>query len=148
MEETWTVRDVYLLAAGSDGQVAVPELTLIFLPDGMELDKPDGEPVWRRRWSRLRQLATVERSTLPDGSAGVVVEVVERGRRGRRHRFVVPATDPSSFEELVTARARAHGLQTTVEGSPVSRAVTAVIVVAAIVTMTVLLLSAAHVVRL
>ena len=42
MEETWTVPDVYLLTEGSQGEVAVPHLTLTFRDSGLELDKADG----------------------------------------------------------------------------------------------------------
>jgi len=145
MEEAWTVRDVYLLTTGADGQVAVPQLALTLLPGGIELDKPDGDVVWSCTWPELREMSPVERSVLPDGSHGVVVEVVEKGRRGRRHRFVLPTDDPVSVEDLLRRRARAHGLQTASPRAPASRLLTVVIALATVATLTVLLLSAAHV---
>jgi hypothetical protein len=145
MEEAWTVRDVYLLTTGVDGQVAVPQLALTLLPEGIELDKPDGEIVWSCTWPELHEMSPVERSVLPDGSDGVVVEVVEKGRRGRRHRFVFPTDDPVSVEEFFRRRARAHGLHTASPHAPASRLLTAVIALAAVATLTLLLLSAAHV---
>jgi hypothetical protein len=147
MEEAWTVRGVYLLTAGADGQVAVPQLALTLLPGGIELDKPDGEIVWSCTWPELHEMSPVERSVLPDGSDGVVLEVVEKGRRGRRHRFVLPTDDPISLEELLRRRARAHGLHTASPHMPVSRLLTAVIALATVVTLTVLLLSATHAFR-
>jgi hypothetical protein len=147
MEEAWTVRGVYLLTSGVDGQVAVPQLALTLLPEGIELDKPDGEIVWSCTWPELREMSPVERSVLPDGRDGVVVELVEKGRRGR-HRFVLPTDDPVSLEELLRRRARAHGLHSASPHTPpVSARLTAVIALAAIATLTVLLLSAAHVFR-
>ena len=148
MDETWTLREVYLLTGDIDSQVAVPQLALTLLPGGIELDKPDGEIVWSRMWTELREMSLVERSVLPDGSDGVVVDVVEKGRGGRRHRFVLPSDDPAELEEQLRGRARAHGLHTAPPRTPVSRLLTAVIVLAGVATLTVLLLSAAHVLRL
>jgi hypothetical protein len=145
MEEAWTARDVYLLTGGADGTVAVPQLALTLLPGGIELDKPDGEIVWSCTWPELHELSPVERSVLPDGSDGVVVEVVEKGRRGRRHRFVLPTDDPVAVEELLRRRARDHGLHTASAHAPVSRLLTALIALATVATLTLLLLSAAHV---
>lgn len=147
MEEAWTVRGVYLLTADADGEVAVPHLALTLLPEGVELDKPDGEVVWSCPWPELHEMSPVERSVLPDGSDGVVVQVIEKGRRGRRHRFVLPTDDAVSLEELLRSRARAHGLHTGSPHMPVSRLLTAVIALATVATLTVLLLSAAHVFR-
>ena len=148
MEETWTIREVYLLTGDTEGQVAVPQLALTLWSGGIELDKPDGEIVWSRPWTELREMSLVERSVLPDGNDGVVVDVVEKGRGGRRHRFVLPARDPGWLEEQLRGRALAHGLHTASARTPVSRVLTAVIVLAALATLTLLLLSAAHVVRL
>ena len=72
--------------------VAVPHLTLTFLDSGLALDKADGEPVWDSGWDGLEEMSPVERSVLPDGRAGVVIVVVERGRKGR-HRFVLATDD-------------------------------------------------------
>jgi hypothetical protein len=63
------VPDVYLLTEGADGRVAVPHLTLTFDAAGLALDKTDGEPVWFCGWDKLREMAPVERSVLPDGRA-------------------------------------------------------------------------------
>ncbi len=74
--------DVYLLTEGSEGTVAVPDLTLTFLDSGVALDKADGDHVWSSPWDQLEEMSPVERSELPDGRSGVVIVVVERaGRR-------------------------------------------------------------------
>jgi hypothetical protein len=145
-DDTWTVPGVYLLTEGPDGRVAVPDLALSFLDDGIALEKSDGEPVWSAAWSELDEMATVERSELPDGGDGVVITVVEREGR-RRHGFVLPTDDPISTESSVRALARSHRLRTNRTRRPVSRLLTASVVVAAAVTLTLLLLSAAHVIH-
>jgi hypothetical protein len=146
-DETWTVPEVYLLTEGPDGTVAVPALTLSFYADGIEVDKADGEEVWSRAWTQLSELSPTGRSDLPGGGDGVVVTVVERERR-RRHRFVLGTGDPDATERFLGDLARAHGLATDVPEHAVSRLLTVGIVVAFAAVMTVLLLSAAHVVHL
>ncbi len=74
--------DVYLLTTGPEGELAVPHLTLTFLDSGLVLDKVDGERVWDCDWAELEEMSPVERSVLPDGRAGVVIVVVERGSPG------------------------------------------------------------------
>ena len=137
---------VYLLTAGPEGELAVPHLTLTFRDSGLALDKADGKPVWDSSWAELEEISPVERSVLPDGRAGVVIVVVERGRRGR-HRFVLGTDDPVSTEAAVRARAAAHGLRTRSARPAVSRLLLVGVVVAALATMTALLLSAAHVIH-
>jgi hypothetical protein len=146
-DDTWTVPGVYLLTEGPDGRVAVPHLELTFLDHGISVDKSDGEEVWRAAWSDLEELVTAERSELPGGRDGVVIVVVERGGQ-RRHEFVLPTDDPVSTESAVQACARAHRLHTNPPHRPVARVLTAAVAVAAAATLTVLLLSAEHVIRL
>jgi hypothetical protein len=146
MEETWSVPDVYLLTEGRDGEVAVPHLTLTFLDSGLALDKADGEAVWDSPWEGLEEMSPLERPVLPDGRDGVLIVVVERGRR-RRHRFVLATEDLDSTEASIRWRAAAHGLRTRSARPAVSRALTVSITLAALATMTVLLLSAAHVIH-
>ena len=138
--------DVYLLTEGQEGEVAVPHLTLTFLDSGLALEKADGEPVWESAWAELEELSPVERSLLPDGRAGVVIMVVERGRRGR-HRFVLASDDAAATEAALRARAAAHGLRTRSARRAVSRLLLAGVVLAALAAMTALLLSAAHVIH-
>jgi hypothetical protein len=145
-EEAWTVPDVYLLTAGSNGPVAVPHLRLTFRESGLELVKADGELVWDCDWSDLVEMAPVERSVLPDGKDGVVMVVVERGRR-RRHRFVLATDDADETEDFIRGRAGTHGLRTRWPRPAVSRLLTLVIIAAFAVTVTLLLLSAVHVIR-
>ena len=66
MDEAWSVPDVYLLTTESEGELAVPHLTLTFLDSGLELEKADGERVWDCGWSDLEEMSPVERSVLPD----------------------------------------------------------------------------------
>jgi hypothetical protein len=145
MDEAWSVPDVYLLTTGPEGEQAVPHLTLTFLESGLELDKADGERVWDCDWAELEEMSPVERSVLPDGRAGLVIVVVERGRRGR-HRFVLPTDDALGTETAVRARAAAHGLRSSARPA-VSRLLMVCIVLAALATITALLLSAAHVIH-
>jgi hypothetical protein len=145
-DDTWSVSDVYLLTDGSQGRVAIPHLALRFAEDGIELAKDDGELAWHCAWSALDVLSTVGQSVLPDGREGVVLVIIEHG--GRQHRFVLPATDPETVQSQVRARARQHRIQTFEPPAAVSRTLTVAVVVAAIATLTVLLLSAAHVLHL
>jgi hypothetical protein len=145
-DEAWTVPDVYLLTRGSEGPVAVPHLRLTFRQSGLELDKADGELVWDCDWSDLVEMAPIERSVLPDGKDGVVMVVVERDRR-RRHRFVLATDDADATEDLIRGRAGTHGLRTRWPRPAVSRLLTLAIIAAFAVTLTLLLLSAVHVVH-
>ena len=138
--------DVYLLTEGQEGDVAIPHLTLHFFDSGLALEKADGEPVWDSAWAELAELSPVERSMLPDGRAGVVITVVERGRRGR-HRFVLATDDAAVTEAELRARAVAHGLRTRSARPAVSRLLMAGVVLAALAAVTALLLSAAHVIH-
>jgi hypothetical protein len=142
-EEAWSIPDVYLLTGVGDDRVAIPDLALTFGGTGIELAKADGEVVWHCAWAQLDELSTSERSILPDGSDGVVVVVVEHG--GRQHRFVFPTNQPSELEAAIRARAVAHRIRTFEPPQAVSRTLTVAVVVATIATLTVLLLSAAHV---
>ena len=143
-EDAWTVPDVYLLTEGAEGEVAVPNLALTFDVDGVELEKSDGETVWDRPWVELDEMSPVERSVLPDGRDGVVILVVERGGR-RRHRFVLSSDDAELTETSIRERADAHGLRTSTPQAAVSRVLIVAIGLALGATLTVLLLSAAHV---
>ncbi len=127
--------------------MAVPHLTLTFLDSGLALKKADGEPVWNSDWGELEEMSPVERSVLPDGRDGVVVIVVERGRRPS-YRFVLGTDDASSTEAAIRDRAATHGLRCRSPKRAVSRPLTAVVVVAALAAMTGLLLSAVHVIHL
>jgi hypothetical protein len=147
MEEAWSVPDVYLLTEGGAGEVAVPHLALTFLDTGLALAKADGEPVWDSDWSDMEEMSHLERSVLPDGRAGVVIIVVERGRE-RSHRFVLGTEDAASTEAGVRDRAAAHGLRRRAPRRAVSRLLMAVVAVAALGALAVLLLAATHVIRL
>jgi hypothetical protein len=146
MEEAWSVPDVYLLAESGQGEVAIPGLTLTFLESGLALDKADGEPVWHSNWADLKELSVVERSVLPDGRDGVLIVVVERAH-GRRHRFALGSDDPAATESATRRRARSHGVRTLSGRRAVSRVLTVCVAMAAPATLTVLLLSAAHVIH-
>jgi hypothetical protein len=145
-DDAWIVPGVYLLTESPDGRVAVPDLELTFLDNGISLEKSDGVAVWSATWSDLDELRTVERSALPDGRAGVVIMVVEQGAQ-RRHRFVLPTDDPESTEASVHDWARTHRLRTNPQRRPVSRTLTVAVVLAAAATLSALLLSAEHVIH-
>jgi hypothetical protein len=134
------------LTASSEGPVAVPHLRLTFRESGLELDKADGELVWDCDWSDLVEMAPIERSVLPDGKDGVVMVVVERDRR-KRHRFVLATDDADATEDLIRGRAGTHGLRTRWPRPAVSRLLTLAIIAAFAVTLTLLLLSAVHVIH-
>lgn len=146
MEEAWSVPDVYLLTEGPDGEIAVPHLTLAFLEDGVALGKADGDPVWESAWTELEEMSAVERSVLPDGREGVVIAVVERAHH-RRHRFVLATDDTVATEQAVRDRALAHGLRSRTTRRAVSRPLMVSVALAALATLTVLLLSAVHVIH-
>jgi hypothetical protein len=112
----------------------------------MEVGRADGEPVWSAGWSDLDEMSTQERSVLPDGGDGVVVLVVERGRR-RRHRFVLPTDDAGTTEASIRDRARAHQLRTNTPEQAVSRWLTIAVAVATAAVVAALLLSATHVIH-
>ena len=148
-DDTWTVPEVYLLTERPDGAgtVAVPHLTLSFFRDGIEVDKADGEEVWSRAWADIAEMAPTARSVLPGGGEGVVVTIVER-EQGRRHRFVLGTGDPATTEVFIRDLGRAHGMTARVPGRALSRLLTAGLVLVFAAVMTVLILSAAHVVHL
>jgi hypothetical protein len=83
---------------------------------------------------------------LPDGRSGVVIAVVERDGH-RRHRFVLAADDADVTEGWIRDRAGSHGLRTTSPRAAVSRLLLVAIGLAFGATLTVLLLSAAHVIH-
>jgi hypothetical protein len=141
--EAWSIRDVFLLTESREGRVAIPHLQLSFLTTGIELAKSSGDVAWHGAWSTLDELSTAERSVLPDGRAGVVIVLVERG--GRQHRFVLPADEPDAIEARVREEARRHRLRTHAPPTAVSPKLTVAVAVTTLVTLTVLLLSAAHV---
>lgn len=70
--------------------------------------------------------------------------MVEQGRE-HRHRFVLGTDVAAATEAAIRERAAAHGLRSRSLRRAVSRALMAVIVMAALAAITALLLSAAHV---
>jgi hypothetical protein len=145
-QDAWTVTNVYLLTEGADGPIAVPNLSLRFSVKGIVVDKADGGTVWDCRWDELDEMSPVERSVLPDGRDGVALVVVERGGR-RGHRFVVGADDADLTEAWIRERAEAHGLHSARPQAHVSRLLLVTIGLALGAALTVLLLSAAHVIH-
>jgi hypothetical protein len=144
-QDSWNVTDVYLLTESADGTVAVPDLALRFSGEGIELDRADAGAVWDCRWDELEEMSPAERSVLPDGRDGVAIVIVERDGR-RVHRFVLAADDADLTEGWIRDRAHAHGLRSATPQAPVSRLLLVTIGLALGATLTVLLLSAAHVI--
>jgi hypothetical protein len=89
-------------------------------------------------------MSPVARAVLPDGRAGVVVVVVEQGRH-QQHRFVLGTDDAAATEAAIRDRVAAHGLRSRSPRRAVSRVLTVAVVLAAVMAVTALLLSAAHV---
>jgi hypothetical protein len=140
-----SVGGVYLLSDGSQGRLAIPGLRFELRDDGIELTKDDvdGDVVWHCPWPEVDVLTAAERSLLPDGSDGLVIAVIEHG--GRQHRFILPAGDPDAVAHQVRAWARANHIQTFEPPAAVSRTLTVAVIVAAVATVAVLMLSAAHI---
>ena len=137
---------VYLLTAGPQGPTAVPGLQLALDEAGVTLAKGDGTTVWSAPWGEIAELATPERSKLPDGGTGLVVVVTTRQQRS--HRFVVPADQPSALESALDSLARRHQVAPalTPRTQPAALVIGAVVVAAVVVA--VLLLAAGHVIHL
>ncbi len=136
----------YLLTTGPDGPAAVPGLQITFDGAGITVAKDNGTAVWSTTWVETAELATPERSKLPDGRSGVVVVVTTRLER--THRFVVPAEKPAALEAALGSLAHRHGVAPlpTVKTQSLPIVIGAVVVAAAAVA--VLLLAAGHVIHL
>jgi hypothetical protein len=143
--DAWSIPGVYLLTKGGDGRVAIPHLTLTFVPKGIELAKANDEVVWSCTWSKMEELTMGERSTLPDGTDGVVMTVAEPG--GRQHRFVLPTSDPADTEAAIRNLAASHRVKGVAPPAAVSRRLTIAVAVSTGATLTILLLSAAHIIH-
>ena len=145
MEEAWSVPDVYLLAEGREGAVAVPNLSLTFGDLGLALDKADGEPVWSSNWVDLQELsASSDPSSRMAGTASS--SSWSSVETSRRHRFVLASNDIVTTEAAI--RGCAGGARRA-DGSgrrAVSPLLTVSVAAAALATLAVLLLSAAHVI--
>jgi hypothetical protein len=87
--------DVYLLTAESDGNVAVPGLTVMLDGSGLTVRKPDGAIAAVVPWAEVSGLTASRRIRTPAGSHGVIVEAVTSFRT---HRFVVPSANPDGLE--------------------------------------------------
>ncbi|HUC06401.1 MAG TPA: hypothetical protein VL961_13435 [Acidimicrobiales bacterium] len=144
-DELFTFSDVYLLTDGPDGRVAIPHLELALARAGITLAKPDAEVAWSSGWDELATLTTEERSLLSHGREGLVVLVVERN--GRSHRFVVPTEDPALLMLEVRTMAQRHALRTSRPPRATLRSFNVVLGVAALASVALLVLSAAHVVH-
>jgi hypothetical protein len=143
--EEWSIPGVYLLTKGGDGRVAIPHLTLTFVTKGIQLAKANDEVVWSCTWSKMEELTMGERSMLPDGTDGVIMMVAEPG--GRQHRFVLPTSAPAETEGAIRSLAAAHRVHGAAPPAAVSRRLTVAVAIATVATLTVLLLSAAHVIH-
>lgn len=139
----WVVPDVFLVTESKDGRVAVPHLHLAFVEDGIEVSKHNGEAAWDCKWDDLDELSTAEHSILPDGNAGLVVLVTEHG--GMHHRFVIPTDHPEEVEATIRTLARVHRVHTAAPQQAVARTLTVAVCMATVATLTVLLLSANHI---
>jgi hypothetical protein len=101
--------DVYLLTAESDGDVAVPGLTVVLDASGLTVRKPDGAVGAVVTWADVSGLVANKRMRTPAGNPGVIIEAATASRT---HRFVVPSDNPDGLEYEVMQ------LATTVPGRP------------------------------
>jgi hypothetical protein len=93
-----TLRDVYLLTAESDRQLAVNGLGLIVDEFGLTVLSPEGRTAAQLAWSELTSLRTMGRSTSPAGEPALLLEATSAARA---HQFLVPTEDPSALERLI-----------------------------------------------
>jgi hypothetical protein len=98
--EQLQLADVYLLTNDASGPIAIPGLGLAIDPIAITLIKPNGEVGAVMPWSQVRSLSARERSTTPEGSPALLVEVTDSLKT---HRFVVPADDPDGLELALIA---------------------------------------------
>jgi len=103
----FVVSDVYLLTADSNGQVAVPGLSLVIDATGLTVHRPDGVVAAVVAWSDMTELVASRRMRTPAGNPGIVVETTTASRS---HRFVVPTDDPDSLERDFTRFAAEAGV--------------------------------------
>ena len=96
--------DVYLLTAESDGNVAVPGLTVLLDGTGLTIRKPDGDIGAVVAWAEVSGLVANKRMRTPAGHPGVILEAQTALRT---HRFVVPSENPDGLEYEVTQLATA-----------------------------------------
>ena len=86
--------DVYLLTAESQGNTAVPGLTVQLDESGLTIRKPDGTVGAFVAWTDVSGLVAERRIRTPAGSQGVVLEAMTTSRT---HRFVVPSDNPEGL---------------------------------------------------
>ncbi len=136
---------VYLLASLADGLGAVPNLVLELGEGGVTLSKEDDVTIWTTPWEDVAEIATPERSDLPDGSKGLVCVVTTRQRRS--HRFVIASGDPSALEAALFSFAIEHGVRTDVPERSVPAIIAGAVLLATTAVVTLLLLMAGHVIH-
>ncbi len=142
----WTLTGVYLLPdpdPDAVGSGAGEGLSLTFLDAGVELAGAGGDTVWACDWSDLAEMSPSGYAELPDGGDALQLLAVERS--GRRWHLVVPADDTGTAAASIRSRARSHDVRSAPTTPAVRRSVTIAVAVLAAATLTVLLLSAAHV---
>jgi hypothetical protein len=137
---------VFLLTEGPDGPTAVPGLTLELTRAGLSIAKMDETPVWSASWEDVVELATPERSRLPDGASGVVLTV--ETSRGRIHRFVLPSREPDRLEAALETLADQMGISPARRPRHHSPVLAILVLLATAAAVTVLLLAAGHVIHL
>jgi len=97
-ESALVLAGAYLLTEDSNGQLAVPSLTVVLDPAGLTVVKPDGQAGAAVAWADMFALTATGRMRTPTGHPGVVVEAVTSART---HRFMVPADDPDRLEREI-----------------------------------------------
>ncbi len=96
--------DVYLLTAESQGNTAVPGLSVLLDESGMKVRKPDGTTGAYVAWTDVSGLVAERRMRTPAGHPGVVIEAVTSSRT---HQFLVPSDNPEGLEYEIAQLANA-----------------------------------------
>jgi hypothetical protein len=93
-----TLRDVYLLTAESDRQLAVNGLGLVVDDFGLTVVSPEGKTAAKLAWSELTSLRSKGPTTAPAGESAVLLEATSATRA---HQFLVPTEDPAALERVI-----------------------------------------------
>ena len=135
-----------MLVPGPAGPTAVPGLHLSLGDEGVIAVASDGESVWKIDWDGVIDISTGERSSLPGGGVGVVLDVTVAGAGTQR--FVIPADDRSAIDDAVRMMIDRYGSTAAARRGVLRTALCVGVLVVEAAVITVLLLAAGHVIHL